>query len=48
MPLNGADAATVADICEIIGESHAAMWKWRECAMAHRMACWYYRKALND
>lgn len=48
MPLNGADAELVADCCEIIGEAHAAANEWKLCAKAHRMACWYYRIALNE
>ena len=44
MPLNGADALLVADLCEIIGEAHAQAKEWRKCANAHRMACWYYKQ----
>ena len=45
LPLVGCDATTVADFCEGIAQGHEAERRWRKCATAYRMACWYHRKA---
>jgi hypothetical protein len=46
MPLGEHSALLVADCCEIIGEGFAASKEWKKCSTAHRMACWFYKKAL--
>lgn len=47
MPCENVDPRLIAEACEMIGEQHAARCAWRKVAIAHRMACWYYRKALE-
>jgi len=44
MPTEGVTPALIAEECERIGEEHAKRKYWKECATAHRMACWYWRK----
>lgn len=48
MPLDGCDPRIVAEACETIGEGHANARHWNASANAHRMACWYYRKTLDQ
>jgi hypothetical protein len=47
MPSDGLNQRCIAEFCEEIGEQYALTKRWRECATAHRMACWYFRKALD-
>jgi len=46
MPSDGLNQRCIAEFCEEIGEKFAKEKRWRECCVCHRMACWYYRKAL--
>lgn len=48
MPLDGCNPRLVAEACETIGEGHKRSRRWFDCAIAHRMACWYYRKVLDE
>lgn len=48
MPTEGISPRLIAEACEERGEDAAARKSWNECAAAHRMACWYFRKALDE
>jgi hypothetical protein len=37
----------IADQCELIGERYVAERRWVDACYAHRMACWYWRAALD-
>ena len=48
IPSEGVSNRLIAEACERIGEAEAKIKAWCACAHAHRMACWYYRKALAE
>lgn len=48
MPTEGVTPQLIAEVCEQIGEDRAKDKRWHDCANAHRMACWYYRKQLDQ
>lgn len=48
MPSEGVNSRLIAEACETIGEGYAARRRWFDCSTAHRMACWYWRKAIDE
>jgi hypothetical protein len=48
MPTEGVSPLLIAEACESIGDKWAKEKFWRMAFHAHRMACWYYRKQLDQ